>query len=394
MKTKKIFSIVMSLLLVFIMGVVSSTASYAASGAKQSAKTTKTAKTKKVTVSKSSAIYKELSQNGMFDYEYYAKNNPDVVAVYGLNQKALLNHFINYGIFEARQPNKDFNINVYASAYADLQNAFGGKTNTSQMILDYYNHYAKYGKNEGRNITSFETAAAAGITVKTIGEEGKVLGATTTDPVPSSGSASSGSGSSNNASYLKEFFCYYINPSCGLVMHTFGAETLVIPATATECAYYGSTCTNCGYRRLAQNHEMRCIVMEPATPEHDGYDIIKCRICGGCETVPNPIHYWGPWEDSEPSATNPCGGRSKKCVNCGLTETEPHSPGPWTVVKETTDTEDGRSECHCTSCGVMIYYSENHFWGEKILESEATAYSGPVYIRKCKNCDTVWRTIE
>lgn len=125
---------------------------------------------KKPVVSTGSPIYKEL-KNGLFDYEYYKANNPDVVAVFGDSKEALLRHFINYGMYEGRQPNVDFNINAYASAYDDLKAAFDGKGSDYQVIYNYYNHYAKYGKNEEREITSIEKATEAGITVTKVGTD-------------------------------------------------------------------------------------------------------------------------------------------------------------------------------------------------------------------------------
>lgn len=125
---------------------------------------------RKPTITKSSPLYKELT-NGMFDYEWYKANNPDVVAVFGDNKEMLLRHFLIYGLYEGRQPNEDFNINAYASAYADLQKAFDGKGNEYQVIVNYYNHYVNYGKEEKREIVSIEKAMEAGITVTKIGSD-------------------------------------------------------------------------------------------------------------------------------------------------------------------------------------------------------------------------------
>lgn len=46
----------------------------------------------------------------IFDAEYYAKNNPGVVAVFGTDKDALYQHYLNYGKAEGRQ------------AYGEIQN--------------------------------------------------------------------------------------------------------------------------------------------------------------------------------------------------------------------------------------------------------------------------------
>lgn len=103
----------------------------------------------------------------LFDPEYYAKQNPDVVLALGNNKEALWNHYVSHGLVEGRQINRNFNVLAYSAAYPDLQKAFGDD------ILAYYVHYMNYGKNESRQLTTLEKAASAGITVK--GMNGQVI---------------------------------------------------------------------------------------------------------------------------------------------------------------------------------------------------------------------------
>lgn len=44
-----------------------------------------------------------MADGGMFDAEYYALNNPDVVQVFGTDKNVLYNHYLNYGKMEGRQ---------------------------------------------------------------------------------------------------------------------------------------------------------------------------------------------------------------------------------------------------------------------------------------------------
>ncbi len=74
----------------------------------------------------------------IFDAKWYAKDNPDVVKIYGESEEALLNHFVSFGIWEQRQPAVDFNVDVYATRNPDLQREFGDD------IIGYYLHYAYF----------------------------------------------------------------------------------------------------------------------------------------------------------------------------------------------------------------------------------------------------------
>lgn len=107
---------------------------------------------------------------GLFDFEYYKAQNPDLVEVIGDDYGKLFEHFCLCGIFEGRTCNPNFDPAAYASAYSDLKDAFG--TN----IVKYYEHYAKVGIKENRNLTTLEACANAGITVQAlVGDEVKIF---------------------------------------------------------------------------------------------------------------------------------------------------------------------------------------------------------------------------
>lgn len=110
---------------------------------------------------------KETIRN-MFDPAFYAYSYPDVAHAYGITDAANLTdeqvnklwlHFWNNGIWCGRACNAEFNASVYASAYGDLQVAYGSD------IISYYLHYANTGKNENRTITTVSAAIDAGIPI-------------------------------------------------------------------------------------------------------------------------------------------------------------------------------------------------------------------------------------
>lgn len=97
----------------------------------------------------------------LLDTDYYASANPDVVKAFGNTKAALEKHFLRYGIWEARQPNANFNVNAYASAYSDLTNAFSNE-DLGKQVADLYKHYVNYGIAEGRNLTTIDACLSAG----------------------------------------------------------------------------------------------------------------------------------------------------------------------------------------------------------------------------------------
>lgn len=80
----------------------------------------------------------------VFDAKYYAEYNKDIFDVFGTDEKALLKHFIRYGMYEGRIANKFFDINVYMSCNPDV---------AEERMYDRrlcYLHYITDGMMEGR----------------------------------------------------------------------------------------------------------------------------------------------------------------------------------------------------------------------------------------------------
>lgn len=97
----------------------------------------------------------------VFDPDYYAEQNPDVVAIFGTDPTVLYNHFAAYGVNEGRQGMASFNVTQYRNAYADLQAAFGDNWDA------YVEHYFTSGMSEGRTIGVYGTVTRMGDTVVT-----------------------------------------------------------------------------------------------------------------------------------------------------------------------------------------------------------------------------------
>ncbi len=102
----------------------------------------------------------------VFDAKYYAAMNPDVAAV-TTDPAKLLEHYMNFGIYEGRAASENFNASIYALANPDLLQAFGD--NLEAMV----EHYVNFGVNEKRVaseaqfVTMDPTARAAAVSTST-----------------------------------------------------------------------------------------------------------------------------------------------------------------------------------------------------------------------------------
>ena len=80
----------------------------------------------------------------VYDYDYYIKKYEDLCEIFKANKVGAFNHFLNFGMKEARQAKAEFNVDIYSYNYTDLQKAYGVN------LPEYYKHYCKFGKKEER----------------------------------------------------------------------------------------------------------------------------------------------------------------------------------------------------------------------------------------------------
>lgn len=91
-----------------------------------------------------SAVYNGVDYSLIYDKESYLSYNVDLAKAFKDDERALIKHFVQYGMKEARKANDTFNVIAYKEKYSDLQSVFGDD------LKLYYNHYMNYGYNEGR----------------------------------------------------------------------------------------------------------------------------------------------------------------------------------------------------------------------------------------------------
>lgn len=80
--------------------------------------------------------YEIVRQSGLFDFSYYLETYPDITLA-GIDP---LQHYLDDGWRENRNPNNNFDTYFYLTEYLDVK-----KAGVNPLI-----HYIKYGKNEGR----------------------------------------------------------------------------------------------------------------------------------------------------------------------------------------------------------------------------------------------------
>ncbi len=81
----------------------------------------------------------------VYDFNYYQNANPDIKNIFGNDENATLQHFVEYGMSEGRVARPEFNVNNYMNRYEDLRNIYGGD------LKAYYIHYISHGAAEGRD---------------------------------------------------------------------------------------------------------------------------------------------------------------------------------------------------------------------------------------------------
>ncbi len=94
------------------------------------------------------------SNNNVFDWEFYASQNPDLANAGITTEAGLKNHWLSYGIHEGRQGSARFNSKWYTDRYPDLG------LNGVHTQADALRHYADYGRAEGRKTSSLTSDVA------------------------------------------------------------------------------------------------------------------------------------------------------------------------------------------------------------------------------------------
>ena len=95
-------------------------------------------------VSVSAATSNPQNLGELFDAQFYASKYPEVVSIVGNDEKALFNHFVQYGLNEGKTCSPYLNVSQYRENYPDVAQAHDHHWD------DIVKHYFNYGIKEGR----------------------------------------------------------------------------------------------------------------------------------------------------------------------------------------------------------------------------------------------------
>ena len=95
-------------------------------------------------IATSSTVYNGVDYKDVYNKDYYLAKYGDLRNAFGDDERALIEHFVKYGMKEGRQACEEFNPYLYRTLYSDLREAFG------YDMERYYIHYMNVGKAEGR----------------------------------------------------------------------------------------------------------------------------------------------------------------------------------------------------------------------------------------------------
>lgn len=165
--------------------------------------------------------------SSVFDPAYYLANNAEAKAYAGNDVDKLWNYFINVGIPKLDQASAEFNPLIYAKNYPDLVSAFGSQ------YIQYYIHYAKVGKAEGRVASRLLNSNA---TATTPAAQTKKV----TDPYGNVGVL--GGRSIVVSVFVNDTTCSWTNSQSDLamVMYELDTERIAVDYIKKEFAKYGT----------------------------------------------------------------------------------------------------------------------------------------------------------
>ena len=83
----------------------------------------------------------------VFDAEFYASNNPDVVNALGRGRDALYKHFINFGVSEGRRGSPIFSVRDFVQKNDNVNSLYGGASPNYKAAMTYFCETAAFNDN-------------------------------------------------------------------------------------------------------------------------------------------------------------------------------------------------------------------------------------------------------
>lgn len=187
--------------------------------------------------------------------------------------------------------------------------------------------------------------------------------------------------------------------------HNWNGGTVTKQASCKEAGNRKYACTACGAERneaiaKTNNHIWgNWNTTKNPTCTATGTATKTCSVCGKTEnqTINATGHSMGAWTQSKAPSCTANGEEKRSCSKCGHSETKAiaalgHSFSHPTVTKEPTCTETGIESGKCTRCGqttTNTIKAKGHKFGGWNDTKAATCTEGGTQERKCSACNAV-----
>lgn len=198
------------------------------------------------------------------------------------------------------------------------------------------------------------------------------------------------------------------NQDIAALGHNLETE-IITPATCTQDGMKREACTRCEYYNgeaiiPATGHNYTWVTVKEATFHEDGLEKGTCENCGDVvtQTIPklseSHVHdFSGKEEIIKEAACTENGSKKVYCTEpeCGafVLEAIPmteHTPGEWTVIRESTCSEEGQEQRTCAVCGTVTDRRAvdklPHTYNEWEEVTPATCTEAGVEYAKCAVC--------
>lgn len=366
----------------------------------------------------------------VFDSDYYAHTQGDVVYYLGTDANTLRQHYKNSGIREGRQGSVYFDAKYYLAVNTDVAAAFGANNYEAA-----YNHFVTAGINEGRiaskvfNVKYYlacNSDVAAAVNGNYVAAYEHYMNGL------AAGELRTTIATFDLAHYLannKDIAAAYKNNNPGALRHYLtdgiaegrnaghvkvaGAETKVISElTCTTDGIIEFPCSVCnGTVRVvtkATGHDMKLYKGEAAaTCTEKGVEVYKCANCDYQEKKETEAlgHNWKEKEGAASKAPtcSTAGVQYEVCTRCGeenkteVPATGKHvidPDGDIIITKMETCKEEGEMTYTCKECGKRIEnevrpITHNY---EVVENVPATCKTEGKKVEKCKDCGDVKTT--
>ncbi len=189
---------------------------------------------------------------------------------------------------------------------------------------------------------------------------------------------------------------------CFIDGHIIEEGTVLKPATCTDNGQIEGICCKCGemVTEIIPAHHTETILktVDPTCTE-DGYDIIKCSVCGDRynKTIKALGHDYGEWIITTKPTCTQTGIETRYCSRCENFETRiasalGHNYGEWIITTKPACTQTGIETRYCSRCDELetrVVSALGHNYTTKIIKPTCTEQG--YNLHTCSRCGNTYK---